>query len=89
MMNPRDRVPDEIRVLAARLEQIDAGGTRGVAVLSVQLQELAKDFARHEAEHERERRERIIGRRWAVGAVVAAIAAIDGPVVSVLLALHR
>ena len=80
---------DDLRMITRRLDQIDATGTRGVAVLAVQVQELAKDWARHEQAHETERRERAAGRRWLIGMAVAAIAAIDGPIVTVLLAVHH
>jgi hypothetical protein len=59
-----------------------------LAALAVQVQELAKDLARHEEKHDRQEMARAAGRRWLVGAVIAAIAAIDGPMVAVLLALH-
>ena len=71
-----------------RIETIDQGGTRGMAVVAVQIQELTKDFARHELVHERERSSRLNQRRWLAGIFVAAVAAVDGPVVTVLLATH-
>lgn len=80
---------DDIRMVTRRLDTIDATGTRGVAVLAVQVQELAKDWARHEQAHETERRERAAGRRWLFMAAVALVAAVDGPIVTVLLALHH
>lgn len=79
---------EEFERLAARLDSIDAVGTRGVAVLAVQMTELAKDFARHEQVHERTEAARDRTRRWWVGAVIAVVAAIDGPVVTVILAAH-
>jgi hypothetical protein len=82
---PEYATRDDFRSLAARLSRIDSA----TAVLAVQLRELAKDIARHDREHEHQRRARQSGRRWAATAVIAAIAAIDGPVVTVLLALHR
>ena len=77
---------EEFLTMARRLDQIDATGTRGVAVLAVQLQELAKDFARHEQVHEREEARRMSGRRWLFAMAVAVIAAVDGPVVTIVLA---
>jgi hypothetical protein len=71
-----------------RLDVIDSVSNRGVAVIAVQVQELAKDMAKHEERHDREETARISGRRWMIGAVIAAVAAIDGPMVAVLLALH-
>ena len=86
------------------------GGTRGVAVLAVQVQQIAQDVARleqamtkdvarlerrleatmaeHSDAHDAERAGRMNSRRWIVGAVIALIAAIDGPLVTVLLHLH-
>jgi len=79
--------------LERKMESIDQRGTRGVAVLAVQVQELAKDVARlelsiesHRGEHQAEMRIRTSSRRWVVGMVVAAIAAVDGPLITVLLA---
>lgn len=69
-----------------RLEAIDAGGTRGVGVLQLQITDLAKDFAAHEKQHEILEVRRVAGRRWAIALAVAAIAAIDGPMVTILLA---
>lgn len=71
-----------------RLEAIDSGGTRGVAVLQLQITDLAKDFAAHEKQHEMMESRRLSGRRWAIALAVAAIAAIDGPMVTILLARH-
>lgn len=79
---------DEFDRLQIRLDAIDAGGTRGGAVLAVQMQQISTELGRHEQQHEREARERAAGRRWLLMAVIAVIAAIDGPVVTVLLALH-
>jgi len=79
---------EEFLRLVTRLDQIDAVGTRGVAVLAVQVQEIAKDFAKHEVKHDQEAAERQSGRRWLLAFAVALIAAIDGPVVTVLLATH-
>jgi hypothetical protein len=93
--------------LDARIDAIDHMGTRGVAVLAVQLQEIAKDVASlqnelisHRAAHEQGEREavaaaaaaargRVNNRRWIIGAVIALVAAIDSPLISVLLALHH
>lgn len=71
---------------ARRIESIDATGTRGVALLALQVQELSKDMAKHEDKHDREIAVRAASRRWIFGAVVAVVAAIDGPIVTVLLA---
>jgi hypothetical protein len=71
-----------------RLDAIDAVGTRGVAVLAVQVQELSKDLAAHEVKHDVERARQAAGRKWIWMALIAIVAAVDGPVVSVLLTLR-
>ena len=78
--------------LRSRLDTIDAGGTRGVAVVAVQLQDLAKDVARlekdmqaHRQDHAAAEHQRIVSRRWAVMAVLSAITAVDVPTVLLLL----
>ena len=71
-----------------RLEAIDANGTRGVMVLAVQVQELGKDLAAHEVKHDHERDERASNRKWVYMALIALVAAVDGPIVTVLLATH-
>jgi hypothetical protein len=83
----------EFNDLRRRVDAMDSGGTRGVAVLGVQLQEVAKDVARlenqlqaHHAEHQAAEAARATGRRWLITAVIAAVAAIDGPIVTVVLA---
>lgn len=76
------RVEDIFR----RLEAIDQGGTRGVAVLQLQITDLSKDFAAHEEQHKIAEARRLSGRRWAIALTVAAIAAVDGPMVTILLA---
>lgn len=75
------RVEDNAR----RIEAIDQGGTRGVAVLQLQLTDLAKDLAAHEQQHNQLEARRVSGRRWAIALAVAAVAAIDGPMVTILL----
>jgi len=75
-----------------RLDMIDQSGTRGVGVLQVQITDLAKDIARldlrldgHEHEHEVERKERSSA-RWKLAALVVALfAAIEGPLITLLL----
>jgi hypothetical protein len=91
MTDPVSR--EEFRMLAdrvyageRRLESIDVNGTRGVVVLAVQVQELSKDLAAHEVKHDQERADRAASRKWLWAALIAVIAAVDGPVVSVLLA---
>lgn len=87
----------EFDQLSARISEIDQHGTRGIAPLAVQLTEVIKDvndvkreveqrFDAHERQHEREETRRVSGRRWMVGAIIAAVAAVDGPIVTVVLA---
>jgi len=64
-----------------------------VAVLGVQIQEIAKDVAKlekqmedHRGEHQAAESARVNGRRWMAAMIVTAIAAIDGPMVTILLA---
>lgn len=71
--------------IESRLDSIDAMGTRGLAVLAVQVQEIAKDMAKHEVKHDADTAARATARRWIIGAAIAAIAAIDGPLVTVIL----
>jgi hypothetical protein len=76
----------EFTELQNRVNESMRGG--GVAVIAVQVQQLAQDMAKHEERHDRQETARATGRRWMIGAVIAAVAAIDGPMVAVLLALH-
>lgn len=85
---------DDLLRLESRLYDTDQR-LNGVAVLAVQLQEVAKDVARldhalegHRKEHAEDAKSRVAARRWMVMAIIAVIAAIDGPIVTVLLAIH-
>lgn len=87
---------NDLRDLARRVDMLDEHGTRGVGVLAVQVQEIAKDVARletqlaeHAKEHQRAERDRIAGRRWLIGAVIGAIAAVDVPTLYVILSRGR
>ena len=79
---------DRMSMNERRLDAIDTNGTRGVVVLGVQLQELAKDLAAHEVKHDHEQDQRAAGRKWLIALAVAFLAAVDGPIVTVLLATH-
>lgn len=86
---------DDLIRLEARLYDTDQR-LSGMSVLAVQLQEVAKDVARldkaieeHRREHADEARSRAGGRRWLFMAILGVIAAIDGPIVTVLLAIHH
>lgn len=79
---------DQVRGNERRLDEIDRSGTRGVGVLAIQLQELSKDLAAHETKHDQERSARAAGRKWLIALGVAFLAAVDGPIVTVLLATH-
>jgi hypothetical protein len=78
----------EFAALQRRVDDMDRSGTRGVAVLALQVQELSKDFAKHELAHDEERRARASNRKWVAMLIIAVIAAVDGPIVAVLLATH-
>jgi hypothetical protein len=80
-----------------RLQALDQGASRGVIVLQVQIQDLTKEvtklradmdhrFDAHAQQHDRDEAKRVTSRRWLVGSIIAAIAAIDGPIVTVVLA---
>ncbi len=69
----------ELDQLRNDLRRIDDGGTRGVAAVQIQLTEAIKDIAdlrgdmrAHEQVHERATAAQVTGRRWAVGATIAA-----------------
>lgn len=86
---------DRIDRLERRVDNIDATA-RMNAVLAVQLQELSKDVSAlertlegHRSEHAQAAAAAVSSRRWLVGVMVAAIAAVDGPVVTLLLAAHH
>ena len=80
---------------ARRLDEIDRTGTRGVGVLAVQVTELTKDVAgvqaqieEHRREHEQDARLRVSSRRWAIGIAVVLFAALESPIVTLLLERH-
>lgn len=67
-----------------RIDTIDSSGTKGVAVVQSQLTDLAKDMVRLETEmdkrfdehlrvHVADQRDRVTGRRWLAGTVIAAL----------------
>jgi hypothetical protein len=78
----------ELEGLRRQVEMIDAQGTRGVAlIVSTQVGALSasvsamraetRDWQKdHTLDHEREKRDRVTGRRWLVGTGIAAIAAL-------------
>lgn len=85
----------QVTTNAARMDAIDASGTRGVGVLLQQITDLAKDvhglelkLEQHDREHETDRRDRASGRRWLWGMAIALLTSIDGPVLAVLLSHH-
>ena len=79
-----------------RIDVIDQSGTRGVGVVQVQLTDLAKDVARlsarldqHEGEHQAEARDRASA-RWRLAALaVTLFAAIEAPLITLLLTHGR
>jgi hypothetical protein len=78
----------ELDALTARVESLDDRGPRGVGVIQTQLTEVSKDLAKlearldaHQAQHEQERHERIVGRRWLIAtgiALASSVTAIAG-----------
>jgi hypothetical protein len=83
---------------ARRLDSIDRGGTRGVAVVQLQVSDLAKDVAKlaerldqHERDHQQDARDRRTGRRYLITTVIAgatALAGLYGLLADVLAHLH-
>ena len=81
-----------------RLDVIDDHGTRGIGVLQTQIIDLVKDvtdlntrFDTHATVHQKEQDDRVKGRRWMAGAVIAALgslAAILTVVVEILINTH-
>ena len=79
-----------------RLTLLDQGGSRGVIGLTVQMQDLTKEVTRlradmdhrfdaHDDQHEKDEAKRVTSRRWLVGSIIAAVASVDGPLVTLLL----
>lgn len=67
-----------------------------IAVLATQMVEVIKDISDlrnelrdHRDDHRTEEQDRVRGRRWLIGAIVGAIAAVDGPLVTLWLARGR
>ena len=67
----------ELDMLRTRVDLMDTNGTRGVILVQERLADLGKDVAKlegqmtaHELLHERDRKERVSGRRWLAGTVI-------------------
>jgi len=86
--------------LAQAIASLDEHGSRGVGSLQTRMDSLVASMAElkadmrlrfdgHDREHERDERARVASRRWLVGAVIGGIAAVDGPLVTILLARGR
>lgn len=86
--------------LWARLDALDEHGSRGVAALQIRMDnmvtsvaemkaEVAAQFGEHRREHEKDEAKRTSGRRWLVGSIIAAVAAVDGPLLTLWLARGR
>lgn len=80
---------------ATRLDNIDQSGTRGVGVVQQQLMDLKGDVGslmtrldKHEKSHVTESRERLSGRRWLVGAIIAFAAILETPILYVAAHIH-
>lgn len=83
----------------ARLEGMDQAGTKGVAVVQTQLNEVVRDlvelkaevdkrFDSHQRQHTLEARDRVNGRRWAVGTFLAALAIVVTLLLNITIHLH-
>jgi hypothetical protein len=84
---------------AARLDAIDVSGTRGVGALAVQVSEVIRDvsdvrtelreFRRdHQKQHDDDARNRSAARRWGWAFGVAALAAVESPLLYLLAHAH-
>jgi hypothetical protein len=83
---------ERIRANEQRLDEIDRIGTRGVAVLAVQVSELTKDVGAvqtqlegHRREHAQEVRDRRSTRRLIIGWGIILFAALESPLVALLI----
>jgi hypothetical protein len=83
----------------ARLEGIDQSGTKGVAVVQTQLNEVVRDlvelkaevdkrFDAHIRQHAQEARDRVTGRRWLIGTSLAALAIVVTLLLNITIRLH-
>jgi hypothetical protein len=83
----------------ARLEGMDQVGTKGVAVVQTQLNEVVRDlvelkaevdkrFDAHQRQHMQEQKDRIAGRRWAIATCVAALAIVVTLLLNITVRLH-
>jgi len=79
-----------------RLDDIDRNGTRGVAVLAVQVQALTEsiggikaDFVKHEERHMQDQQAARSDRKWAIGIILAMMAAIGGLYPFMSAVMHR
>jgi len=85
----------EFDALASRVTAIDEHGSRGVQALTMQLAQMSKDIGRleksmesHEKVHTAEAADRRSSRRWIIATVIAAVGAVDVPLVTILLSRH-
>ena len=80
-----------------QLRSLDDHGSRGVAALQVRMDamvtsmadlkaDMKAQFAAHDRQHEKDEAKRVTSRRWLVATVIAAVATVDGPLVTLLLA---
>lgn len=97
MTVPREEFSRVVEDLSTRLHALTMKDTGvSVAVLSTQMTEVIKDVADlktdltlHRKEHVEEQKARTTRTRWAWGFAVAALSAVEGPLVYVLTHLHR
>ena len=75
----------ELRVQMA--DQLTATTALAKSVKSVR-REMRREFAAHLKVHADDERKRVTSRRWLIGSIIAGVAAIDGPLVTILLSRH-
>jgi hypothetical protein len=94
-----DLLKSMVEANRARLEGIDQSGTKGVAVVQTQLNEVVRDlvelkaevdkrFDAHQRQHAQEAEARIAGRRWLIGTSLAALAIIVTLLLNITIRLH-
>ena len=88
----RDR---EYAEMKERLLTLETQGPRALGVLEARVTDLTEQvrlvrraISDHDQAHVQAEQGRRADRRWLVGAIIAGIAAIDGPLVTILLSRH-
>ena len=93
-MVPDDETRRELDRLWARVDAMDANGTRGIAIVQSQLSEVIKDLAKlegrievHDQVHVQESRDRVSGRRWMASTAIAVLVLLVA-IIGLLLGQH-